>query len=100
MSTHNVLFSIQKRKSPYIILNLILWDFCKGLKNSFEIAVVNESTVFEPLKFYCSSSQYSSLTYVLFSNNSAELQQNTGRGLIIAFIVRFFLLGFGYLYIN
>ena len=25
----------------------------KGLKNEFEPAVVNESSVFEPLKFYC-----------------------------------------------
>ena len=25
----------------------------KGLKNEFETAVVNESSVFEPLKFYC-----------------------------------------------
>ena len=24
-----------------------------GLKNEFEIAVVNEPSVFEPLKFYC-----------------------------------------------
>ena len=28
--------------------------FCsKGLKNKFETAVVNEPSVFEPLKFYC-----------------------------------------------
>ena len=27
--------------------------FSKGLKNKFEKAVVNESSVFEPLKFYC-----------------------------------------------
>ena len=26
----------------------------KGLKNEFETAVVNEPSVFEPLKFYCS----------------------------------------------
>ena len=25
----------------------------KGLKNKFETAVVNEPSVFEPLKFYC-----------------------------------------------
>ena len=29
--------------------------FSNGLKNEFEIAVVNEPSVFEPLKFYCSS---------------------------------------------
>ena len=30
--------------------------FSMGLKNEFEIAVVNEPSVFEPLEFYCSSS--------------------------------------------
>ena len=29
--------------------------FTMGLKNVFEIAVVNEPSVFEPLKFYCIS---------------------------------------------
>ena len=29
--------------------------FTKGLKNEFEIDVVNEPSVFEPLKFYCTS---------------------------------------------
>ena len=27
--------------------------FSKGLKNEFERAVVNEPSVFQPLKFYC-----------------------------------------------
>ena len=27
--------------------------FSRGLKNEFETAVVNEPSVFEPLKFYC-----------------------------------------------
>ena len=27
--------------------------FSKGLKNEFETSVVSESSVFEPLKFYC-----------------------------------------------
>ena len=27
--------------------------FSEGLKNEFKIAVVNEPSVFEPLKFYC-----------------------------------------------
>ena len=27
--------------------------FFTGLKNEFETAVINEPTVFEPLKFYC-----------------------------------------------
>ena len=27
--------------------------FPQGLKNEFEVAVVNEPSVFEPLRFYC-----------------------------------------------
>ena len=47
-------FYNKKRKSPLIILNLHVWDFfSKGLNNEFEIAEVNEPSVFEPLKFYC-----------------------------------------------
>ena len=32
--------------------------FSKGLENEYETAVVNEPSVFEPLKFYCSMSCY------------------------------------------
>ena len=53
MRTHNIPFSIKKKKSPYIILNLYPWDFSKGPKNEFKTAVVNEPSVFEPLKVYC-----------------------------------------------
>ena len=53
--TQYTIFSIIKKRSPYSILNLQLWDFSTGLKNEFEITVVNEPSVFEPLKFYCSS---------------------------------------------
>ena len=44
-----------KRNLPLIILNLQLsvFFFSRGLKNEFEIAVVNEPSVFEPPKFYC-----------------------------------------------
>ena len=34
------------------IINSYTKNFCKELKNEFEIAVLNESSVFEPLKFY------------------------------------------------
>ena len=44
--------SIHNRKSPYLFLNLQLWDFSKGLKSEFETAMVNEPSVFEPLKVY------------------------------------------------
>ena len=31
------------------------WIYFKGPKNEFETVVVNEPSVFEPLKFYCKS---------------------------------------------
>ena len=47
------IFNIKKENIP-IILKLQQWDFFfKGLKDVFEIAVVNEPSEFEPLKFYC-----------------------------------------------
>ena len=57
MSTHNIQLLILKRKSSKIIPNTIVaMDlFCKGLQNEFEIVVVHEPSVFEPLKFYCTS---------------------------------------------
>ena len=42
-----------KRNLPRIIPNPQLWDFCLWTKNEFETAVVNEPSVFEPLKVYC-----------------------------------------------
>ena len=46
------IFNMKKRKLPFIITNLQLRDFSKGLENKFETVVVNESSVFEPLMFY------------------------------------------------
>ena len=37
------------------IPNLQQWDFFQGTQEEFETAVVNELTVFEPLKFYCNT---------------------------------------------
>ena len=53
MSAHNIPFLNMKKKIIQIIPNLQLWDFSKGPKNEFETAVVNEPSVFEPLKFFC-----------------------------------------------
>ena len=54
MSAHNIPFSVLKKK---IKLNYsksaAMGLFSYGLKNEFETAVVNEPSVFEPLKFYC-----------------------------------------------
>ena len=55
MSTHNIPFSIRIRKNTLnYTKSAAMGYFSKGLKNEFETAVVNEVSVFEPLKFYCS----------------------------------------------
>ena len=54
MSTHNIPFSqYEKEKHPKLFQICSYWIFSKGLKNEFERAVVNQPSVFEPLKFYC-----------------------------------------------
>ena len=50
MSTYNIPFSTYKIKSSLIIPNLQLWDSFQGAQ---ETTVVNEPSVFEPLKVYC-----------------------------------------------
>ena len=55
-NTQYTIFNTCIKKSHYIILNLHLWDFSKGLMNEFETAVVDEPSVFEPLKVYCITS--------------------------------------------
>ena len=56
MSTHNIPFSIYE-KHPKLSQICSYGLFSKGLKNEFETAVVNEPSVFEPLKFYCISTR-------------------------------------------
>ena len=50
----HTIFNIKKENyfSKITFLNLPLWDFSKGLKNELEAAMVDELSVFEPLKFY------------------------------------------------
>ena len=57
MSTQNIPYQYKKRKSQknYPKYNNVCsyGIFCEGLKNEFEIDVVNEPSAFEPPKFYC-----------------------------------------------
>ena len=54
MSTHNIPFPNMKKKIIINYPNMQLWDFPpRDPKNEFETAIVNEPSVFEPLKFYC-----------------------------------------------
>ena len=46
-------FNIQKKISLYYSQSAAIRIFSKGLKNEFETVVVNESSVFEQLKFKC-----------------------------------------------
>ena len=62
--THKVIINKEKITLNYPKYNNVCsyGIFSKGLKNEFETAVVNEPSVFEPLKFYCIS--FFSLTIV------------------------------------
>ena len=54
MSTHNIPFFIIKTENHPRLFQIGSYGiFSWGLKNEFETAVVNEPSVFEPLKFYC-----------------------------------------------
>ena len=56
--THHTIFNI-KKKITLIYPKSAAMGFCsKGLKNEFETAMVNEPSVFEPLKFYCTSTLF------------------------------------------
>ena len=56
-NTQHTIINIEKKIIPCFIPNIIMSAevgfFSKGLKNELESTVVNETSVFEPLKFYC-----------------------------------------------
>ena len=52
-NTQYIIFYINKKKHPKLSQICSYGLFSKGLINEFETAVVNELSVFEPLKFYC-----------------------------------------------
>ena len=64
MSTHKIPFSISKKKKITVIYpKSAALGFCsKGPKNEFETVVVNEPSVFEPPKFYCTCNLINSET--------------------------------------
>ena len=51
--TEYTIFEYKKEKQPKLSRICNSRIFSMGLQNEFEIAVVNEPSVFEPLKFYC-----------------------------------------------
>ena len=56
MKTHNIPF--QLKQSPKIILNLQPDVFSQGTQERVQIAMVNEPSVFESLKVYCTNKVY------------------------------------------
>ena len=52
MSTHNIPFSIYKKNHPKLSQICNYGIFPKKLDDELETAMVNEPSVFEPLKFY------------------------------------------------
>ena len=51
--TQYTVFNIKKKITLNYLKSAAMSFFSCGLKNEFETAVVNEPSVFEPLKFYC-----------------------------------------------
>ena len=58
--------------------------FSKGLKNEFETAVVNEPSVFEPLKFYCiyfSSAAFTTFVRRVMTDQTVGVNSISGKGI-------------------
>ena len=55
--TQYTIFSMNMKKLPNLSQICSHGLFPKGLKHEFETAMVNEPSVFEPLKFYCNLAQ-------------------------------------------
>ena len=51
--TKYAIFNMNKENHPKLFEIRSYGIFSKGLKNEFESVIVNEPSVFEPLKFYC-----------------------------------------------
>ena len=51
--TQHIIFNIKKKIALNYSKSVAMVFVSKGLKNEFETVVINEPSVFEPLKFYC-----------------------------------------------
>ena len=54
-NTQHTIFNRKKKIFRNYPKSAAMEFFSKGLKNEFKTALVNEPSVFEPLKFYCIS---------------------------------------------
>ena len=51
--TRYTIFNIKKKITPNYSRSAALGFISKGIENEFETAVINEPSVFEPLRVYC-----------------------------------------------
>ena len=73
MSTHNISFLNTKKNHPKLS-QICNYGICSmGPKNEFEPAVVNEPSVFEPSKFYCTCMSRSLLLLLVWCESKAVL---------------------------
>ena len=78
MSTHNIPFiNIKKENHPKLSQICIGRVFSQGLKNEFETAVVNEPSVFEPLKFHCIGVTLGTITETKHKPHATQIENNT-----------------------
>ena len=68
--TQYTIFNMNKKEHHKLFQIYSYGLFSKGLMNEFETAVVNEPSVFEPLKFYCRTTLNSKLVLMIDHNNS------------------------------
>ena len=82
--TQYTILNINKKKHPKLFQICSYGLFSKGLETEFETAVVNELSVYEPLKFYCTtvSSTYRlvivsiHIVYLMLKTGSVHIQQD------------------------
>ena len=68
--TQYTIFNMNKKEHHKLFQIYSYGLFSKGLMNEFETAVVNEPSVFEPLKFYCIA-----ILFANFQDNFVEFMQ-------------------------
>ena len=67
--TQYIILNINKKKNHPKLFQICSYGlFSKGLETEFETAVVNEPSVFEPLKFYCIDVMNSALCSSIISS--------------------------------
>ena len=73
--THYTISKYKKENHPKLSQICNSGICSKGPKNKFETAVVNEPSVFEPLKFYCNTGTY--VSFLLVTGRTISLTWHT-----------------------